>query len=239
MSRVFLKYVDNSCTVSILGSQLRSRGWVFEHIQLVRSGRMQDARYCNAFISVWDDQYAAYLASELNGTCIPGVGTVQAEIARPRNNATAGTQSKASPPGVPLVPTPPKCPPPAHLLPAAKMQAAPLPMETPPMVEVPAAATMENPPMVEVPAAAAASVVEDDGYDEEEEEIGDEELQRFLAEHAATSPAVSDGSRSRSQSSRSTSSTSRSRSRRRRRSRGRRRRRSRRSRGRRRRRDRS
>eukprot|EP00439_Symbiodinium_sp_Y106_P047028 s3296_g6.t1 len=195
---------------------------------------MQDARYCNAFISVWDDQYAAYMASELNGTFIPGVGTVQAEIARPRNNATAGTQSKASPPGVPLVPTPPKCPPPAHLLPAAKMQAAPLPMETPPMVEVPAAATMENPPMVEVPAAAAASVVEDDGYDEEEE-IGDEELQRFLAEHAATSPAVSDGSRS--QSSRSTSSTSRSRSRRRRRrSRGRRRRR---SRGRRRRRDRS
>ena len=198
---------------------------------------MQDARYCNAFISVWDDQYAAYMASELNGAFIPGVGTVQAEIARPRNNATAGTQSKASPPGVPLVPTPPKCPPPAHLLPAAKMQAAPLPMETPPMVEVPAAATMENPPMVEVPAAAAASVVEDDGYDEEEE-IGDEELQRFLAEHAATSPAVSDGSRS--QSSRSTSSTSRSRSRRRRRrSRGRRRRRSRRSRGRRRRRDRS
>ncbi|CAE7822725.1 unnamed protein product [Symbiodinium sp. CCMP2592] len=220
MSRVFLKYVDNTCTTNILGYQLRSRGWVFENIQLVRSGRMQDARFCNAYVGVWDDDYAAYMALELNNAFIPGVGTVQAEVARPRNNATAGTSSKASPAAVPsvkaspaavplvkaspaavpLVPRPPKCPPPAHLLPAAKVQAAPMPMGTPPMVEVTAPGTMENPPTVEVPTAAAVSMeappmvegdgstaavasmeappmVEGDGYDEEE--IGDEELQRF------------------------------------------------------------
>ena len=256
---------------------------------------MQDARYCSAFVTVQDEGYAAFMASELNNAFIPGVGTVQAEVARPRNRPLVGTTCKAGQPK--LVPMPPKHPPPAHLLRAAvpKMQAAPMdfaflpppgvsvspkaagaglmesvmpkaagaaPMESvmpkagAPMESVMPGAAMES----VMPEAGAAmesvmpeaapmeSVLPDlleDGYgdDDEAEEIGDDELHRFFAENAATSPASEEEDRSRSTSSLSSSrSRTRSRSRRRRsrsrrrRSRGRRRRS---SRGRRRRRDRS
>ena len=66
MARVFLKYVDNCCTTTVLGQQLQNRGWYFDYIQLVRHGRMQDARFCSEFVTVQDEGYAAFMASELN-----------------------------------------------------------------------------------------------------------------------------------------------------------------------------
>ena len=235
------------------------------------------------------------MASELNNAFIPGVGAVQAEVARPRNRPLVGTTCKAGQPK--LVPMPPKHPPPAHLLRAAvpKMQAAPMdfaflpppgvsvspkaagaglmesvmpkaagaaPMESvmpkagAPMESVmpgaamesvmpEAGAAMESVMPEAAPMESVLPVVLEDGYgdDDEAEEIGDDELHRFFAENAATSPASEEEARSRSTSSLSSSrSRTRSRSRRRRsrsrrrRSRGRRRRS---SRGRRRRRDRS
>ena len=185
------------------------------------------------------------MASELNNAFIPGVGAVQAEVARPRTKPVVGTEqgwseagsdtsahllraavpkmqaapmeSAFSPPAAPMECVLPPRAPMESVLPKAAAAAAPMESVMPkagaPMESVmPKAAPMESvlPDSVD----AAGDLVED-GCADEVEEIGDEELQRFFAEHAATSPVTEgDCSRSRSRSSFSVSgSRSRTRSR--------------------------